>query len=312
MARRTHRMRAKNPNASNFSNLAQGISITSPSLKRFPAFEDSLPSTTIADVKTGADFIDTSLTSDVAIGAGGDSYSMNVGSTTGNVGVSPANWAAPGNNDWLFFAVIRAIEDPSNPGSGYACYIDIDGLGVFPYMMRFENISSGGVNRPVYTKDLSGNWNYQFNGVEDPGYPVTGFGGWWCDNCQGWNLVDGQVYSIGGAKRGDWMEHYFDNKLVGKINVEDFAQTYGFDTNRWRNWTPPAGLETSHSGWSGVGCNKDEVVHTIGHYPSDYYGMLQHVFSDGLPNDIEEAMQWMKEQWTAGNKVIWPGWVTLK
>lgn len=41
-----------------------------------------------------------------------------------------------------------------------------------------------------------------------------------------------------------------------------------------------------------------------------YYGIAIFVFDDGLPSDFKEALRWMKDQWVAGNKVIWPNWIT--
>jgi hypothetical protein len=49
----------------------------------------------------------------------------------------------------------------------------------------------------------------------------------------------------------------------------------------------------------------------ISNYPQDYYGFLLCVFENGMPDDIGEAMEWMKAEWTAGNKAIWSGWSTL-
>lgn len=44
---------------------------------------------------------------------------------------------------------------------------------------------------------------------------------------------------------------------------------------------------------------------------NDYYGIALFVFDSGLPSDFKDALRWMKEQWIAGNKVIWPGWANL-
>lgn len=44
---------------------------------------------------------------------------------------------------------------------------------------------------------------------------------------------------------------------------------------------------------------------------NDYYGIALFVFDNGLPPDFKEALRWMKAQWAAGNKVIWPGWADL-
>lgn len=41
-----------------------------------------------------------------------------------------------------------------------------------------------------------------------------------------------------------------------------------------------------------------------------HYGLALFVFDNGLPLDWKEALRWMRDQWLAGNKVIWPDWVS--
>ena len=43
-----------------------------------------------------------------------------------------------------------------------------------------------------------------------------------------------------------------------------------------------------------------------------HFGVALFVFEDGLPDDWKEASRWMRDQWIAGNKVIWPDWVSVK
>jgi len=40
-------------------------------------------------------------------------------------------------------------------------------------------------------------------------------------------------------------------------------------------------------------------------------GTALFVFSGSLPTDVPEALAWMRTQWIAGNKVIYPDWVSL-
>jgi len=42
-----------------------------------------------------------------------------------------------------------------------------------------------------------------------------------------------------------------------------------------------------------------------------YYGIALFVFDSGLPSDWREALRWMRGQWLAGNKEIWPAWQNL-
>lgn len=45
---------------------------------------------------------------------------------------------------------------------------------------------------------------------------------------------------------------------------------------------------------------------------TSWYGIAIFAFNDGLPADYPEALRWMRRQWEAGNKILWPGWATLK
>lgn len=40
-------------------------------------------------------------------------------------------------------------------------------------------------------------------------------------------------------------------------------------------------------------------------------GAALFVFSDGLPNDVVTSLNWMRTEWLANNKVIYPGWSSL-
>lgn len=42
-----------------------------------------------------------------------------------------------------------------------------------------------------------------------------------------------------------------------------------------------------------------------------HFGLALFVFKDGLPSDYKQALRWMRDQWVAGNKVIWPDWVSV-
>jgi len=41
------------------------------------------------------------------------------------------------------------------------------------------------------------------------------------------------------------------------------------------------------------------------------YGVALFAFSDGLPSDLVEGLQWMQDQWLQGHKTIYPGWKNL-
>lgn len=325
MPRRTHKMIGANNTVRGTGVPSQANSITSPSIKLFSPVEDGLPTSTIDDVIGATPFINTAVSTDCLIEAGSDAFSYKVGSAPGGqVGGNPAQWTDPATNDWLYFAVMRAIKDPAVAHSGYAVYIEISSIAsgnvrIFPYMMRFRDDTSVPIKEAFTRNILTDDWSWVWNG----GDSASGLG-WECDHCEGWNLVDGEVYSIGGARRGDVMEHYFDGALVGSVNVRDaFAgnvlnkdasgQEEGGDITVWENHDGGESIELTHSGHSGAGCidvNGDQIV---GHYPAEWYGIAQFVFSGGLPvqESIEEGMRYMKEKWTHGDKIIYPEWITL-
>ena len=326
MARRTHKMIGANDSVRGTGMPSQANSITAPSSKVFVTYEDSLPATTVQDIINNTAFIDNAVSTDNQISAGDDDYSLNIGSLPGGqVGGKPAIWVDPVGDDWLYFGVMRAKVDPALPSSGYAVYLqhaisNDHALRIFPYMMLFRD-SSGSPYKEVVARNIdTEDWSWMWNGSSNP---ASG-NGWYCDNCEGWNLVEDQVYSIGGARRGDWMEHYFDGELVGRVNVRDaFAGTApnppsnGRETDgdiaAWEGFDGGGGLELTHSGYSDVGCidyNGDQMV---GHYPADHYGIHQFVFAGGLPSqeNIEYWMDWMKEEWQKGNKIAPPEWMTL-
>lgn len=288
--------------------ITQLNSLVSSVIKVYVPFMDTLPSTTVEDIIAESAFIDTAQSTDCQISQGDDSNSLNVGSLppSNSVDGDPANWADPEGKDWLYFLVGRAKVDPGDSDSGYAIYLETNisenaSLRVFPYMCRFRDNTEIPVVE-VYCSDLNGNHSWQNNGGDE----ASGLG-WECDYCAGWNLVEDQVYSIAAARRGDMLEHYFDGVLVGRVNVgnTDIATT-------WDSFDGGTGLELTHSGYTGSGCTADSPTGTVGHYPADFYGIAQFVFSTLPPQaDLENAMAWMKAKMQTGDKPIWPRWVCL-
>jgi len=43
----------------------------------------------------------------------------------------------------------------------------------------------------------------------------------------------------------------------------------------------------------------------------DLSGIAVFVFENGMPGDYQEAIAWMRKEWSAGRKVIWPNWKNL-
>ena len=101
--------------------------------------------------------------------------------------------------------------------------------------------------------------------------------------------IDDTPHLYGVVRRGTFVDSYFDGVLQGSEG--------GIDANM----TNPIGLNTSGgSQLKGNVANKAFV-----------YGILYAQFADGLPSNLVAAMNWMKTQWVADNKVLYPGWVTL-
>jgi len=110
-------------------------------------------------------------------------------------------------------------------------------------------------------------------------------------------------YSIPSSVTDTWQLNYFTSEVP--IITEWGDYTFG----------------TSSGGLPGVWCQLPDS-HSIPSISTiqignnlagqnDYYGIAIFVFEDGLPPDFKEALRWMNNQWLAGNKYIWPDWVSL-
>lgn len=290
----------------------QANSLTAPCAKVFVSCEESVPAATLEDIVNTTDFIIAadSCGGNCTLTAGQDAHSIRVGSppTDDAVDGDPANWIDPAGKDWLYVQIAAPTDEDDASSPSRAVYIETysasgSGAGLFIYAMRCLFISQDIVipRNIAYCADLNGNL------YTTPGTNVNDI-----DYCQGFNMENGEIHSVAGARRGDWLEHYVNGRLVGKVNVIEYAAEVNSVSmvSDWENWDGGLGIELTHAPHTGNGCASQR---TQGHARADWYGVQQYVFADGLPSQasIEAGMNRMKEEWSEGNKIINPEWMTI-
>jgi hypothetical protein len=277
-------------------------------VKVFVPCEESVPASSIEDIINSTAFITAAAScgGNCTLTAGQDSYSIRVGSAPpdSNLNGDPAAWVDPSGKDWMYFAVMAPTDEgDATDKASRAVYIEqaLTGaaLRLFPYRCTFRTATAPVDD--VECRNLSG----VFDGVT----PLNSFN---CDYCEGLNFNDGEIHTVAAVKRGNLLEHYVDNALVGRVDVAGYADEQGKSTilTEWNNFNGGDGIELNHSGYSGGGCSADE---SVGHARADWYGVAQFVFQDGAPiqKKIEHSMSRMEEEWTTGNKAIYPGFSVL-
>ena len=123
---------------------------------------------------------------------------------------------------------------------------------------------------------------------------------------------ENQIYVTGGGRRGNEIVHFCetanDNETVKEtVSVDVYSQLTSAEKTNWDN----ARFDTPRYGHSVFGADDGETAgNTEG--PSPIYGIAIFVFKNGMPDDVPQALNWMKTEWVKGNKVIYPPWVTLE
>jgi len=96
---------------------------------------------------------------------------------------------------------------------------------------------------------------------------------------------------------------YCQNYNSETETIPGYGDVFGGIPGMW----PKIGVNSAHSidtpDQIAIGLPIDATV--------NWYGIALFVFDNGLPTDFKQALRWMRTQWLAGNKVIWPGWVTV-
>lgn len=113
-------------------------------------------------------------------------------------------------------------------------------------------------------------------------------------------------------------------RVGGSFTTTEFTSDYAPDLDPTTNYTShpdlsgnidaafPALWAKAADGYAVPYANRLTVgLNTGALDPHYYFGIAMFVFDAGLPSDFKEALRWMRDQWIAGNKVIWPAWADL-
>lgn len=295
----------------------------------FPMTETS--GTTLTDVAGGAVVTPTSLsfvtpgTVRPILGAG---FPLSAG-----VGLTPTSGALPtiGTKDFILFAVQRLSDATArantyfglkNAADDYIGVFDGDGATIRSCVTSLPHAE---------TETFAGQNGSPFNTANAVIRNGSSLGNWVHPDtadaaAQGNTVGSGEVYA-----RVLRNEGYIDSNpaTYGRYSRNDF----GIPDSIIASWQTPLGggnpvlsysdltFGTSVAGLPGVWPYIDPTfdVGTITKITAasavpaanDYYGLALFVFNSGLPSDFKQALRWMKAQWIAGNKVIWPGWTSI-
>lgn len=158
---------------------------------------------------------------------------------------------------------------------------------VFTRLIRNENyeVSQSGPNAYSYPSNLApesiyGNW-----GRNDLGLPDA--------HIQGWQEYYGSSYPAGSPPDASYT--HAPTESPGFTTMEDGVPGV---------WAYSPEYDIPAFNYMRLGTNLGAVAEVA------RYGIALFVFDNGLPSDFKEALRWMRDQWIAGNKVIWPNWVT--
>jgi len=293
----------------------------------FPCSAADVAASTLTDIVNGV-VIDPVAETDHSVGAGADNTAR-VQSFGTNVGITGA-WTAPGAKDCVLMVCGKSRIDSGSAdvddGGFITVYVGTAATQILRAQPYYSTFFSGATSDPS---------SIGLNLIATPMYLPNR------------TRVDGEDYCFAAVMRGDILEHWADGLLTGTNDVTKGPSTMQTD---WDNFAPGAEFRCSHSAYcldvmvckastgltdpldfpctiglvpqAIIRANGDSEVPggfklipgnaaQTGEYPQDYYGFALFVFENGAPNDVGEAMNWMKEQWSAGNKVIWPGWSTL-
>lgn len=266
---------------------------------------------------------------------------LEVGAGTGhalqaNTGVTPSAGVFPtvGQKDFILFAVQRLSNGLARANSyfgmkssthSYVGVYDGDGAGIrdagLDILADTETFTGQDgnpfdvANAIVRNGNALGNWTHAETANAVAQGNTVGAGDVYARVCRGVGYNPAVPGTFGQWARND---HGIPDAVI---------QTWQAINSSGQYITPPTlswgGLTfgTSYGGLPGVWPRIDGVYSidfeqfvvgtNILAGDNDYYGIALFVFDNGLPSDFKEALRWMKSQWVAGNKVIWPDWVSV-
>jgi len=318
-SRRTHKIVNANPRVINTGVMTQANSIGA-CVKHFFPCDEGAGVTKVTDIVGGVE-INPAANNGHSVATGSSNTVRMLSWTTvgSDLGIT-GTWTQPGGKDCLIFTVAKARTDSGETcdaghSSWYVGNPSTSSLKVQPYYAVFNSLAGA-----------------EFT-LATPFYESLK------------NRVIGDVYSACAVKRGHSLEHYAEGVKTGEVSALDVPSSVAGFHAAWDNWTPAPSHRCGHSAMGNIKiCLPDGTIESdaaacsyvpqqidrgdggheyVGSFinncvsgsnenAQDYYGYLFCVFEDGAPDDIAEATQWMEEQWILGNKVIWPGWVSLK
>lgn len=295
-----------------------------PCLKHFFSMEEGASATQINDIVGGCTL--------GSITEHSDGYDPSVCQRLRNqttTSLTTGSWAAAGNSDVIIISAGRMRFSSGDNGGTINLYMGVQNAnGQLKVQPTHSVFSSGSAIADERPNAISTRYAHEcaYRSSDDP------------------DLI------VAACMRGNLLEHWYRGTLTDSIEINSTrwnAQT----VSAWNNFNPNSNIWFSHGpvGIDVVTCDPvtglanaaggdipctDTTFGAGGYtrpdgkiecpslytgqdggvveYAQDYYGFAVLHFADGAPNDLSEALPWMLDQWKTGNKVIWPGWTSLK
>ena len=236
----------------------------------------------------------------------------------------------PGSEDTIIIICARSIEDTAHGDALRNGFISFymgngNGMRVQPYYCSLDNAAGDSIGTPFSFKygTRTAGVDYMFAGAKAGRELIH-----WADGFEtGRASIDEQ---LNGSDRYADLKPFWDDFLPSSTTrfthsayaadvalcVDGIADPYpipetgceslGFGPDGYIR--PSGATEILGAFWPYAVTGNRAIV---AEWEQDHYGILICSFKDGLPNDVPEALTWMKEQWLIGNKLIWPGWSAL-
>ena len=307
----THKMLAAS-GKENTAQITDQASTLSGNTKAFFDCNESYPVTATVDVVGGALTID-NVTGGNTVGDGSeDGVNVSILSTPDGEHITGGNWPDPGTDDYIMLVCGKSV-DAGN---------DVDDNGAISFY--FGERGNGAMRVQPYYASFMDDTDLDCLWKADLATP-------YCETYQ--RRTVGADYMFAGVKRGNYMEHYAEGAMTGRVDIVSHAD--GFLADKWLNQVNRGAIfQCGHSSYGKRRLCTQQFIDfcaclvlgeplngsfepippntgSIIDYPQDFYGFVVHVFPNGMPSqsEIENGMKWMKPRWLAGDKVIYPGWM---
>lgn len=234
----------------------------------------------------------------------------------------------PHEQDTLIVVCARSIDDTAFGDIGRNGFINFymgngGGMRVQPYYCTLDSVAGDAIGTP-FTHEY---------GVRVPGQDYMFAGAKAGRNLIHWaDGVETGRANVDDGRRSAGLLSWWDDFTPGattRLTHSAYALDVGLCKNGIVDPYPIPDTDCAGQGFGPVGYIRPDGSGTevlgifwpkvdednralVGESAQDFYGILICTFEDGLPDDVPEALVWMKEQWLMGNKVVWPGWSSLK